>query len=451
MWQLILKSFPWLRKAHRSPPATSPQAASPAEATPPPPAGKPNTQALQVQHIAHLNPINKLPERVIGYLARLAKPSSHAKGSVIFLSSEELDKHAIYLLSGCIEFRPRDGKTRQLSSKEAAAKSPITFESNTKDAINVMERSILLRFPLSLIQDAEKNRSMHSDKISAQRLSEEQQHLFKQLVTDVKLGKLELPSPPDLGIRIGKALEKQGVSSDDIARIIQLDPALTARLIQLCNSPLYSGLGKIKDCPTAVTRLGLTTTRNLALIFLLKNIFNNSSAVLQKIMDQLWHDGAHIAAISSILAKSTPGLEPGRAMLAGLIHQVGAIAIINNAHRHPQLMADPQLLDLAIETLTPQLGKIILEKWNLGEDLVDVVAHAANWMRDNSPSPTYTDVVVIAKLHANIGKSTGKYMPRIDLVPAFHKLALGELTPRKSLVILELAEKDVQSVQQLLG
>jgi HD-like signal output (HDOD) protein len=406
-------------------------------------------KGLSAEHIQRFLPIRLLPPRVISYLAKQAKLTLHEAGQPIDFNDPAFADEAIYLLKGHLLING-NGNTLQIRSTDAKSTFPLALKA---EGIRVVakERTLLAHFPQELINGAEKM-SPDGKHYGVQPEAElAEPAMFIELIDDAKAGNLELPSPPDLGVRIGRAIDKPEANSEDVARIIQLDPALTARMIQVANSPLYSGLGKITNCGTAVTRLGLSTTRNLVISFLLKNLFRNQSRVLQNAMDEVWHTSTRVAAISSVLAKITPKLDPGRAMLAGLIHQIGAIAVINDAKRHEELMEDPEALKQAVVRLSPEIGSIILDQWNFGQDLVDVVTNANNWMMDDSPKPTYTDLVLVAQLHAYVGTPRMKNLPRIDLVPAFHKLALGKLTPRLSVVILDQSSKDIDSVQHLLN
>lgn len=404
---------------------------------------------LTADDISRLLPLRLLPQRVIRYLARQGKLVHYQTGAVVPKADHPGDK--IYLVSGSLEFCTPGAPGQLIGDRDANAAFPLPFEDSDVHEIIARAPTQLVHFAKELVQNAER---ISIDKRQLEKgspVSKLHSGVFSELLEDAKTGQLELPSAPDLGVRIGRAIDNPDASSDEIARIIQLDPALTARLIQVANSPLYSGLGKISNCTTAVTRLGMTTTRNLVISFLLKNLFRHQSKVLQKAMDEVWTQSTKVAAISSVLAKVTPRLEPGRALLAGLIHQIGAIAVINDAKRHPEIANDPEALDQAVKQLSTEIGAIILEQWNFGDDLVDVVRHSGNWMRDEGNEPTYTDLVMIARLHSQIGKPGMMLLPRLDLVPAFHKLVLGHLSPRMSIAVLDQSEKDIQEVEALLN
>ncbi|PJJ98721.1 hypothetical protein CO641_08620 [Lysobacteraceae bacterium NML91-0213] len=76
----------------------------------------------------------------------------------------------------------------------------------------------------------------------------------------------QLPSPPHTYLALMHALEADDdTSATDIARLISGDPAIAAKVLQLCNSAYFSAGRSITDLRMAVTRLGIATLRNLVL------------------------------------------------------------------------------------------------------------------------------------------------------------------------------------------
>jgi len=263
-------------------------------------------------------------------------------------------------------------------------------------------------------------------------------------------GKCELPSMPDLAVRIGLAIDDPNTENEDIARIIQSDPALTARILSVVNSAAFSGVQQITDLNQAVARLGRQQIRSLVFSCIVKGLFRTDSKALQSRMRELWEHSCHVAAVSQALARHTPGLSPERAMLAGLVHDIGIIPILGEARNHPQLLNKLELLDQAITNLRSEVGALTLRQWKLEGDLSEIALHAEDWFRCSSALPTYVDVVQLAQLHAYIGTARMQELPRIDDIPAFHKLMLGGLTPRRSLAVLDEADKEIQEVRELL-
>jgi HD-like signal output (HDOD) protein len=81
------------------------------------------------------------------------------------------------------------------------------------------------------------------------------------------IGRIEkLPSPPHLYLSLMQALEQdEQTDANDIAKLVSGDPAIAAKVLQLCNSAFFSGGRSIADLRTAVTRLGVSTLRDLVL------------------------------------------------------------------------------------------------------------------------------------------------------------------------------------------
>ena len=78
---------------------------------------------------------------------------------------------------------------------------------------------------------------------------------------------LVLPTIPDVSFKIRRAINDDNSSISTIARVVQIDPSITARLIQIANSPFYMGRKKIESCPEALTRLGLKSAQDIITSF----------------------------------------------------------------------------------------------------------------------------------------------------------------------------------------
>ena len=62
-----------------------------------------------------------------------------------------------------------------------------------------------------------------------------------KLMESIQLKKLnieDLPSPPSVAVKLLELFDDPDVALKDIAKVIQVDPALTAKIVSYCNSPL---------------------------------------------------------------------------------------------------------------------------------------------------------------------------------------------------------------------
>lgn len=264
---------------------------------------------------------------------------------------------------------------------------------------------------------------------------------------------LKLPTIPDVALKIRRAINDERANSAKISRVVQLDPAITARLVQISNSPLFRGRKKIESCPEALTRLGLRATQDIVTSLSLKSVFKARSPSIRRHMRDLWSHSSYVAAISAVLAHKTPGFDPDRAMLAGLIHDIGVVPVLTYADRNPLLRNCPsEEMTQAVHRLRAVVGTMIMRKWNFPPDFDDVILNAENWHRDELPDPDYADIVIISQLHSFIGDiSRVQKLPQMDKLPAYRKLVSGRLDIDMSLNILDEANEEIRHIQLMLN
>lgn len=272
-------------------------------------------------------------------------------------------------------------------------------------------------------------------------------HIFQRL----RNGELPLPSLPDIGLRVREAVRDPNQSLPGIARLVQLEPALAAYLVSVANSPLFRGAKAVDSCQSAVSRLGLAVTANLVMSYSLKTLFATSSSALTRILRQQWQASVRLAALSSVLARHTRCGDPDRALLAGLLQDIGALPILANLANKPEILGDEAELQTILEHYVVPVGGLLLRHWQFDEDMLRVVAAREDWMRDPGPKAELADMVLLARLHAHVGTPAMRRCPRINTVPAYAKLPMGELSPQDSLSILEEARQEVAEMQRLMA
>ncbi len=273
--------------------------------------------------------------------------------------------------------------------------------------------------------------------------------LLKCILTDAKSGRLQLPSLPDVAQQVRTAMNDPERSVADIARIVQFDPALAARLIQIANSPLYRGANKFDNCHIAIARLGLKATRNLVTSFTVRNLFQSQSTQLRDRLQHTWQHSCRVAAISSVLARLTPGLDPDRALLAGLVHDIGALPLLKYIETM-QLKFEPGRIDDLLARLCAALGTFVLKTWQFEEDLARVPGQVEDWSRDSGARVDYGDVVQVAHVHSQFGQAGGYRGPALPELRSYQKLTISRLGPGCSIELLEQSQHEIDEVLNIL-
>ena len=280
-------------------------------------------------------------------------------------------------------------------------------------------------------------------------------HPAASLVARIKqaynANQIMLPELPEVVMRIREAIRGEDFNLQQIAKVIQMDPVTTARLIQIANSPLHRGASPIEDCRSAISRLGLATTQEIVTCLAMQNVFADVSKKIQQQVRQVWDHSCMVAAFSYVIARVTPGLSEDKAMLAGLIHDIGVLPVLYYASDFPQLLKQPEMLQEVINRMRGTLGKAILKKWKFDEDLVAVPENAENWLRQHENRFDYSDVVILAQLHSFFGKPAAKNLPALPEVPAFQRHGLYQLGPDASLELIDEAQQEIASIVHMLN
>ncbi|WP_312933711.1 HDOD domain-containing protein [Pseudomonas sp.] len=217
-----------------------------------------------------------------------------------------------------------------------------------------------------------------------------------QLLAAIENDELLLPTLPEVALSIREAAEDSEISVAALSRVIGQDAALSARLIKVVNSPLLRALVEVTDLHTAITRLGVNYSCNLAIGLVIEQIFHARSPSVEDKLRDIWARSLEVAGISYELCRRYTSLKPDQAALGGLVHQIGALPVLIYAEEHNELLADPVCLHYVIEHIQPVLGDKILSAWDFPEQLVRLPSQIDNLER-TTLRPDYIDVVQIAR------------------------------------------------------
>jgi len=242
---------------------------------------------------------------------------------------------------------------------------------------------------------------------------------------ELDASRLVLPTLPDVALKVRDAVSKGEATSQELADMIVTDAALSARLIQVANSPLYRGTQEVKNIQMAVTRLGSSTIRTLITSLVMQQMFTPTTDLLEQYFRETWEQGVNVSSICRALALFTPHLNQDEAMLAGLIHQIGKLPILMLVENIPEFKDSPSRLNKLLEKAHPPIGKIIMETWDFPEELKLVASEYVNFQRDTGDKADYVDIVQVAFLQSIAGTDHPACRVDWNTVPSFSKLGLA--------------------------
>jgi HD-like signal output (HDOD) protein len=193
----------------------------------------------------------------------------------------------------------------------------------------------------------------------------------------------------------------------------------------------------------------MTTTRNLVLSFSLGQSFQVGSAVVRDIARSTWNKSSEVAAISYVLARVTLGMIPDKALLAGLVYNIGAIPILRYAADYPELKSNRPLINDLINRLANKLGSLVLKQWGFDNSLVEIPRQVNNYQYQADEEINYVDLVIVANLHSQFGKEN-QQAPALQDVASFRKLPLFQIGPDASIELLYEAKEEINALSRML-
>jgi HD-like signal output (HDOD) protein len=191
-----------------------------------------------------------------------------------------------------------------------------------------------------------------------------------------------IPSLPDILVRLEPKIEDPKSNISDTAILIETEPILSGRMIQLSNSVFFNrGGNKVENLSQAIIRLGLKMILDLAYTLEVPKLFMKGKGIKQ---NKFWQHSLAVAILSRILSQRLEGLriEQDMCYLSGLMHDIGIIVFNylipeeysaflkqiggTNAHLH-----DLETQKFGISH--PELGSLFIKKWRPVPDPEEVV------------------------------------------------------------------------------
>ncbi len=274
-----------------------------------------------------------------------------------------------------------------------------------------------------------------------------------QIHKDLVRGKLQLPTLPQVSLRIKKTASDPNTDIHKLSTVAESDPAFCGYLLQISNSPIYRGAVDIQNINLAIARLGIQNTSNLAMSYAIRALFSEKNKNNAHWLEHAWKNSTYTASVACVIAEHIQkSFDPDEALLAGLIQDIGCLPLIDKAEEYPELIENEKAMFLLFDRYACSVGAAVLRKWGLHSKFLDVVKNRDNWEYDSSPEANLTDLVLIAKMHTYLGHNLLKPVPKINQVPAFFKLQLEmELSPEASLKFIADAKQRITDMRNALG
>lgn len=225
-----------------------------------------------------------------------------------------------------------------------------------------------------------------------------EQAIVAEIHDALEANRLDLPTLPDMALKIQNLIDDPNVSADKIVNLLSSDPAISMHIVRAANSAALSNGNPVSNLRNAISRLGYRMLRSMVVNIAMTKLFQARSPFVNQQLKELWEHSREVAANSYVLAQQHRHLKPDQALLAGLVHGIGALPLYLYADRHHSRL-DQTTLEELIRKFSATIGTRLLQSWNFPNELVDVVAGHENLQRTSCSSlADYVDVVTMANL-----------------------------------------------------
>ena len=231
------------------------------------------------------------------------------------------------------------------------------------------------------------------------------QELLNQSELRALVGRIrKLPSLPHIYTALQNIVRDDNISVREVAELVSADSALAARVLQVVNSAFFRLPRRITGIEQAVSYLGFSAIRNLALsVEIFAQWPRGASGVLD--LQKLQAHAQAVAAAASSLTAGTPIADDS--MLAGLLHDIGYWVLAQECpadlHQAVELAAAKGVSLHAAESEVlgsshAEIGAYLLGIWGLPYPVIEAVAHHHSPLRVTQPE--FDVLAAVAVAHA---------------------------------------------------
>ena len=207
----------------------------------------------------------------------------------------------------------------------------------------------------------------------------------RQLVSE----NCKLYSLPEIVLRLNEMVDDPACSAADFGNVISRDPALSARLLRVVNSPLYGFPSQVDTIPMAITILGTRQLRDLVLATSVVSTFENVTGSADE-LTRFWRHSTCCGVAAREVAMFMRLAYVERLFIAGLLHDIGKLLVqATLPERYQQLLERMQSTTPSTQRNLEkeifgfdhaEVSEELLRRWNLPDALIEpIAAHHAPW------------------------------------------------------------------------
>lgn len=199
----------------------------------------------------------------------------------------------------------------------------------------------------------------------------------------------DIATLPGVATKILSLIENENTNLNIISKLVESDPALSLKVLRVSNSPLFAGRSEVTNMNQAIMNLGFNRLTNVILsvsIFSKFLVTKNHSII--KYIDKFWWHSSSVGVVTKTLAHNLGKSFHDKEFLAGMLHDLGKIALIQyDSESYKTILEslenDNVKLDVEYEKeifgfTHLDIGYELAKKWRLPADFAEVIYYHSN-------------------------------------------------------------------------
>lgn len=290
--------------------------------------------------------------------------------------------------------------------------------------------------------------SAHPAKLRGDPGTDELARQFAQeLAAAIGRGSVELPAWSQMTERARAALEDESLDDDRLAKLLAAEAGLAVRVLTIANAAMFAAGGaRTADLKLAVMRLGRDCLRSAVYAYALAQLRHAPRLLaVREELRALWRESTAVATLARLVAIETHRVDPDEALLAGLLHNIGKLALLGHLDRAPPpLRAAPARTALLI-AWHARIGLALALNWRLPESVCTAIAEQDTLEATRGGGANLNDVLAVAVIGSGVEQDARQVAGHLA---AFSRFGLDAA---RWLALLERARLESAALRSAFG
>ena len=256
-----------------------------------------------------------------------------------------------------------------------------------------------------------------------------------------------LPAMPHVLLKLLALCHREDAGIADIAEVVAKDAGICGRIMSVANSAAFARNGKCPSLERALMTLGGDTIRSLVIGESVAQVFSHFSRQCPVELSSFWRHSLTTAVIAKEMAKAVSYSHTEEAYLAGLLHDVGRLALVCACPKEygaffpaPESDANCDLEKTWLQITHAEAGAWLIERWRLDSFLADSVLYHHQPISQVENLPTLVRLLLVANRLAEFGPNS-QQVDEAALLLSLPAESLNDIAERAESLVKQAAEQ----------